>query len=407
MTLLTPPAFEQAGTYSALLDRMHLITTQTMRDVSQNHRAREGFYPDRFPAFTNPSAFNWVIGACAGVIANDFATDGGDYRFSNPSQVSGSFGGSSPTLNRNDILGFQVKDNFYDASGLNQVAPAVLVGANSAGTPADPAIPAGFLPVARAVINAASSTPIMQDLRAKTVLGGAVLPVESAAIRSALGSQHAGMTVWRTDTAVHEVADGAGGWRTAGLVAATSAADLTAKVSSPYVGQLAHRSDTGRYYRWTGGVWAEVNAYFHGWQDSTSLQNIPNVTNTAIIMNQEIADDLNGHSGGLNPTRYTPPIAGKYLCTGQVAMSNTAAGPFLAQFRRNGARVLGAANYSSEHAVNQGQVANTCEASATLDMNGTTDYIELWVFHAFGATTSTFSTATEMCASYMIIERVG
>lgn len=212
MVLQSPPAFLQAGTYSALSDRLHLVTAMTMRDMATAHRGRQGFYPDRFPAYSNPSGMNWSVGACAGVVANTFTTDGGEYRFVNPTNVTGTFAASSPTLNRHDILGFRVRDNFYDSSGFNDVIPSVVQGANSAGTPVDPALPSSFIPVLRAVINAAATTPTLQDLRVKTVPPMAIFPVANTTERATLGSPPAGFTIWHIALARFEVADGAGGW---------------------------------------------------------------------------------------------------------------------------------------------------------------------------------------------------
>lgn len=256
MTLLSPPGYLQGGTYSALLDRQYLVTTTSNRNASLAHGARQGFYPDRFPAYINPSGMNWTVGPAAGVIANTFSTDGGDYRFANPSNVSGTFAASSPTQNRHDILGFQVKDNFYDSSGLNQIIPAVIQGANSAGTPVDPALPSSFIPVLRAVINAGATTPVLQDLRVRTGLSGGVLPVGTAAERNALGTVHSGFTVWRHDLGVHEVADGAGAWRVIGMVVAADNTALGTAVTSPFTGQLAYRLDGNQhYFRDTDARW--------------------------------------------------------------------------------------------------------------------------------------------------------
>jgi hypothetical protein len=212
VTLQSPPAYLQAGTYSALSDRLHLVTAITQRASSSGHVARQGFYADRSPAYSNPSGMNWAVGFCAGVIANTFTADGGDYRFVNPSNVTGSFAASSPTLNRYDILGFQVKDNFYDSSGLNSVIPAVIQGTNSAGTPVDPALPASFIPIVRAVINAAATTPTLQSMIVKTVPSMAILPIVDNTERGALPIMPVGFTIWNIASRRHEVADGAGGW---------------------------------------------------------------------------------------------------------------------------------------------------------------------------------------------------
>jgi hypothetical protein len=258
MTLLTPPGHLQGGTYTALLDRMYLHTVPNARDMSTNHTARQGFYPDRFPAYSNPAGMDVTIGPGAGLVQNTFASDAGDYIVANPSNLTVTPAGSSPTQNRNDIIGFQVKDNFYDSSGLNSVIPAIIQGANSAGTPVDPALPSSFIPIVRAVVNAGVTSPTLQDMRAKTVPSAAILPIESGTERTALGSPHAGFTIWRNDSSVHEVASGAGTWRVTDIVVASGSADLTSKVTTPFTGQLAYRSDLQKYQRWTGSAWLTI-----------------------------------------------------------------------------------------------------------------------------------------------------
>lgn len=217
MTLLSPPFAVQGGVYTALLDRMHLNSARMLRNFSYNHRARTGFFPDRFPAVSVSGGMNILVGPCAGIIGNDFAADAGEYSFSNPSNLTVTLAASSPTQNRYDIIGFQVKDNFYDSSGQNAIVPAVIQGAYSSGTPSDPTLPSSFCPISRAVVNAGATTPTLQDLRAKTVPSGAILPIGSDAERAALGTPYAGMVTYRTDKTCLEFYNGASwveGWRT-------------------------------------------------------------------------------------------------------------------------------------------------------------------------------------------------
>lgn len=208
MTLQSPPFALQGGTYTALSDRLHLVTTRTLRDFSVAHRSRQGFFPDRFPAYSNPSGMDVVIGPGAGVVANTFASDAGDYNFSNPSNLTLTPAASSPTQNRHDILGFRVLDHFYDSSGQNSIVPAVIQGTNAAGSPSDPALPASFIPVVRAVINATVTSPTLQDMRVKTVPSGGLLPIGSDTERTAIGTPHAGMVIPRTDKTYLEFFNG-------------------------------------------------------------------------------------------------------------------------------------------------------------------------------------------------------
>ncbi len=55
MTLQSPPAYLQAGTYTAASDRLHLVTANNHKDPADTFRAFQGFFADRFPAYSNPS----------------------------------------------------------------------------------------------------------------------------------------------------------------------------------------------------------------------------------------------------------------------------------------------------------------------------------------------------------------
>lgn len=93
--------------------------------------------------------------------------------------------------------------------------PAVVVGVVSgtaSGTPVRPAVPAGAVVVAEALMAAgATSTShanvTITQVLGKTVARGGVLPVANEAERDAL-AKYPGLTVYRIDTGVTEVSDG-------------------------------------------------------------------------------------------------------------------------------------------------------------------------------------------------------
>jgi len=256
MTVITPPAFLQAGTYTALMDRLHINTVPVVRDYSQTHRARQGFFLSRTPTFSNPAGLQIAISACAGTIANTFATDAGEYRFTNPSSTSVTLAAASPTQNRIDVVGFQVKDNFYDASGLNQVAPAVIQGANSAGAPSAPALPASFIAVVEVLVNAAAVTPTSMTSRiVRTAFDGSPIPVSSATERNALGTPVESQLVDRSDRDWLERHDGAA-WRVLGGPAiATSTADRDSAITNPAAGNTSIVTGTRWLYQHEGSAW--------------------------------------------------------------------------------------------------------------------------------------------------------
>jgi hypothetical protein len=388
VTLLTPPAFVQAGTYTALLDRIHTVTVPTIRDFTLTHRARQGFLPSRVPTYTNPSGMQINVTACAGVVANTFATDAGDYRFSNPSSQSVTLAASSPTQNRIDVVGFQVKDNFYDASGLNSITMAIIQGANSAGAPTAPTLPNSFIPIVECLINANAVVPTSMTSRIqRTALDGTPLGVATTTERNALGTVPSGTFVDRLDrnAAILERYDGTA-WRTIGMAVGSSGADLSAAVTNGFAGQLAYRSDLGRYQRFLGSAFNNVQPVFHGYQ--AVAQTFTNNTAAAATLDSELFDELAGHSTSSNTSRYTPPIPGLYIALACVAFTNGFAGPCSLAVRRNGTLLAGTP-VSTFHAVNQAAVANSFTAWGIFDMNGSTDYLEAWGYQNSGGSQAT------------------
>lgn len=258
MTVLTPPGYLQAGTYSAKLDRQYITSAHSIADQSTVATARQGFYAGRVPAFIVSSGMDCLISQTAGIIKNTFATGAGDYKFVNDNNITITHAASSPTLNRHDIVGFQVKDNFYDSSGLNTVVPAIIQGANSAGTPVDPALPASFIPVYRGLVSAAATSPVLTTLVKRTTNDGGLLPVDDVTERNAFVAPWDGLSVYRRDRDWVEIHDGTA-WRVQGTAIATTFADLTGAVTNPHLGLQGYCSSTGLRYAWDGSVWVADN----------------------------------------------------------------------------------------------------------------------------------------------------
>lgn len=256
MALLTPPGYVQGGTYTAKLDRVYNTTTRVVADVSTQLRARQGFYMGRAPVYANPSGWNVTLSACAGVVANTFASNAGDYELANDGTVQVTLAASSPTLNRQDIIGFQIKDNLFDASGLNTAVPAVIQGANSAGASVDPSLPFSFIPVVRALVPAGSTAPTLQTMVRYTTNDGGAIRIDSAAHRAEL-TPYAGMRIWRSDRLWHEFYTGSG-WQVEGIAKGSSIADLTSAVTSPYMDQLGTVTNLNMVVRWDGLAWVGI-----------------------------------------------------------------------------------------------------------------------------------------------------
>jgi len=177
MSIDNPPAYLQAGSYSASRDRLHLIsvryhpTTLNTTDAA----CRSGILGGQSGRQANFSMTNWdvSVGRLVATIENTFASQPGDYQVINTATQVLSVTPSSTTTNRIDIVGVRVQDAFYSGA-LNQADLVVVPGTPTAGTPADPTLPASFIPIVRVTVNANTSTGILTDLRKRTGTMGAV-----------------------------------------------------------------------------------------------------------------------------------------------------------------------------------------------------------------------------------------
>lgn len=255
MVATSPPAYVQGGTYSASLDRLHQFTAGAMNHATLGFALREGCFPARMPAFSNPSSWNVVIGPCAGYITNDSAASVGDYTWANPSNSTVTLTASSSTLNRIDLIGVQVKDNFLDSSGLNSATVVVVQGTAVSGTASPPAVPNSFIPLVQASVPANSTNPTLTSVVSRSGPSGIILPVINQTDRSTL-AVYDGLAIWRIDRQWIEVYSVAsGGWLVQGIGITSSAADATSAITTPYIGQKIYRSDMRDYRRWDGGAW--------------------------------------------------------------------------------------------------------------------------------------------------------
>lgn len=279
MTVLTPPGYLQGGTYTAKLDRIYIATLGSVPDLSASFSARQGFFNGRVPTYANPSGMNVTISACAALIKNTFASASGDYLMANDATVQVTPAASSPTQNRHDIIGFQVKDNLFDSSGLNTAVPAVIQGANSAGTPSDPSLPASFIPVVRAVVNAGVTSPTLQSLIRKTTSDGGLMRVANLTERAEI-TPHDGLAIYREDRDWVELHDDTA-WRVQGVAVCTSTADRDSAITNPYNGQLAITTDLGIVWRRHLGAWGLITN--NGGTSMNSRQDTSGTTTSGVF----------------------------------------------------------------------------------------------------------------------------
>lgn len=130
------------------------------------------------------------------------------------------------------------------------------------------------------------------------------------------------------------------------------------------------------------GTGPAFSAYANGGQAVSSN------TYTKVQFNTEIFDTANCFDNSTN-YRFTPNIAGYYQINAQAGVNSGSAGSTITAFiYRNGSAYL---NNSHDMYTGNYQFAN---ASDTIYMNGTTDYLEVYVYIGYSANVLTGTSST-------------
>lgn len=128
-------------------------------------------------------------------------------------------------------------------------------------------------------------------------------------------------------------------------------------------------------------------------------QVVTNSTWTAVLFPNEAVDTINGHSTSTNTSRYTPNVAGWYKVSGVVMGTATASIGVGAQIRKNNTILDGAA-YTG--ILGSAAIAPGAFTEAFVQLNGSTDYVELFGWVSTGAA---FVSGADY-APYMMVEWV-
>lgn len=219
MALVTPPAYQQAGSYSARMDRQVTAGMLTPHLGAGALVARSGVKPApsgvanagmRVTQRATPD--RWVtIGAGTCYIRASSVT-GGTYIGHNDGTYDVQLDAAHATLPRKDLIVARVYDAVDDVGSENdfRIEPVAGIPASS---PARPQTPAQSIALAEVTVAAGSSTVTdanIADLRLSVVALGGMLPVASAADLPV--NPYAGMKVYRVDLRQEHVWDGTG-WR--------------------------------------------------------------------------------------------------------------------------------------------------------------------------------------------------
>ena len=122
---------------------------------------------------------------------------------------------------------------------------------------------------------------------------------------------------------------------------------------------------------------AGTGPIFTAYGSSGAFQSIPNNTATKVAFSN-ILTDTNSNFSTSN-YRFTPSVAGYYLFTGYIAWY-PAGGLCSANFYKNGSSYLSGSSWVANTANGLGQAT-----TGIIQMNGTTDYVEIWVTQTSGS----------------------
>lgn len=314
------------------------------------------------------------------------------------------------SLARHDLIVAQQSDTTHgDANSDLWIGP---VRGTPSATPADPAVGIAtgaptnspdYVILARVVVGAGvtsiTSAAITQLLTATTVAAGGVLPISSLTERDTLtGTRYSGMTIARTDrTSWLEIFDGTA-WRVRGPAVCSSTADRDTAITHPHNGLLATTTDTGTVWIYHSGAWVRYPDPPSAMLRQTVVQPLDNNTFEPVSFDAEDWDTHAAHAGG-TPTRFTAPLAGKYVLSGGVGFAVNATGSRGCVWLKNGAQING----SQVMGTNNGAILTTLIAAKTIPVQlAVGDYVELAGYQNSGAGLDTTVAGSDQ--SYMSVE---
>lgn len=220
MTEVNPPGFLQnAGSVhtAEILREPFNALIAGKYSASFGQRARGGVHPTLGLAFAvsqngTPNMSVNVGSGHAFVPGSEGATQG-CYLCFNDGTVNKSVAAADPSLPRIDIVVAKVQDSFYSGS-TNSWSIAVVTGTPNS-TPVAPAAPNNSITLAQIAVAAGATSIVtanITDARPFLTAQGGIIPVRSLAERDALLGTYGGFAVWRIDSQIMQIHNGAGGF---------------------------------------------------------------------------------------------------------------------------------------------------------------------------------------------------
>lgn len=310
---------------------------------------------------------------------------------------------ADPTNQRNDLIIAQQNDADYgDANRNYQI---VRVQGTPSGSPADPSVPGSqnYIRLARVRVTAAATTitnAMIDDLRPGWIAAmGGILLINSSTDRATL-TPYASMAIFRLDRNWVEVYDTA--WRVQDIAVCSSTADRDSAITSPYNGQLAYTSDTGKVWQRHGGAWREWPSGKMAQLRQTVTQTLTTGVFADVTFSTEDWDVFTEHDTVTNNARYTAGFAGVREFAGGVTFAAASAGARILQWAKNGTAVNG----SDVAIASAGGGLATRVAARTVEVDmAAGDYVTLQALQDTGGNLATISSGAAM--SSMTVKYVG
>lgn len=181
-------------------------------------------------------------------------------------------------------------------------------------------------------------------------------------------------------------------------VTAADAANVT-----PEDGQVRYVTGVGLQQRVAGSTWAPLAGKVVCQLRQTAAQTLTAGVLNPITFTTEDLDLLSGHSTSSQTSRYTPPVPGWYGFSSQVGYAGGSADSSrYCGLLKNGSAVAGS---GTQHYSLQ-LIAQTVSSSmVAIQMNGTTDYVE--VYGSFSSGTQQTQVASAQHQSRMTVVYLG
>jgi hypothetical protein len=283
-----------------------------------------------------------TVKAGCGLVDPALTTTQGPYWVALATDETHTLTAAHATLARKDITVLRVYDHTEDSSGQRMARSEYIVG-TAAGSPAEPAVPAGSFRLATIDVPASGGgSPVVTINAPYTVANGAVLPVRTQAERALL-TAYDGMAIYRRDRDWVEIYDGAA-WRVQGVAICSTTTDRDSAVTNPHTGLLAWITGIERMTVYNGSAW--VTKHWHttvrrvqrsdGATLATSTSTTPQVVHTVALTGLKVSTTYNvfarctafsnAANDKLRLTLYKTSTAGTLLDTSTEETQVTASG---------------------------------------------------------------------------------